>query len=267
MLDYSRTHSGFDTVAAEYDGHLWPEAQPYHLRADPPSDTIVLGLHGFRATPYELRPVHEACCAAGFDGMAPLLEGHGYRERREQIEAIRWMFPRSIEQAIVNEVARCRARGYRRVLLYGHSMGGALALRLAGHGLVDAVAVTAPALTLPRIALLAELVPQFLDLRVPSLPERGVKNFTYPFDPAQAVVKVNRIATRARAVLDKVSCPVLVVHSHGDRTIDHRVGRLVEKRCKGPVRRLWFDDSGHCMTLDVSGPAVAKAIADFFQAL
>lgn len=267
MLDYSRTHSGFEPLADDYAPHLWPEAAPYHLRADPPSSTVVLGLHGFRATPFELRPVAEACRAAGLDSAAPLLEGHGYQRRAEQIRAIRCMYARSIEQAIAIEVGRCRARGYERVFLYGHSMGGALALRIASCGLVDAVAVTAPALRLPKLALLAHLAPPGLDLRIPSPTERGVENFTYTFDPAQAVLNVLQIAERARASLSHVECPVLVVHSHGDATISPRVGDLVEQGCRGPVERLWFDDSGHCMTLDVAGERVAAAIADYFAAL
>lgn len=267
MLDYSRTHSGFDPVAPEYIPHLWPEAVPYHVSAEPASDTVVVGLHGFRATPFELRPVHEACRLVGLDGTSPLLEGHGYSERAHQIRAIRCMYPRSIEQAIFIEIARCRARGYKRVFLFGHSMGGALALRMASRGLVDGVAVTAPALRLPKRAALAKLVPPMIDLRVPSPTERDVENFTYRFDPVHAVVNLDEIARRARVSLTHVKVPVLVVHTHGDATIDPRVGDLVEKHCAGPVERLWFDDSGHCMTLDVSGPQVVAAIAAFFAAL
>ncbi|MEM1427459.1 MAG: hypothetical protein AAGF75_13015, partial [Cyanobacteria bacterium P01_H01_bin.130] len=64
--------------------------------------------------------------------------------------------------------------------------------------------------------------------------------------------------------LDQVTCPAFIAHSRKDRTIPASSTELASDRCQGSLEVQWFDLSGHVLPLDIQGPDVSQAIADFF---
>lgn len=260
--DYAQSLSGFEALPEAHGAQLWPEAHPF-LLSEPPAEAIVIGLHGYRATPHEIRPVLQACREAGLDAVSLLFAGHGFADLPVQRAALRQMYPRALEQAVVHEVARCRALGYRRVYLYGHSMGGAMALRVAAETPVDAVAVTAPALILPLRALLVHLLPAWLDLTLAHGIVEGGDDYRYRFDTTFSILKLKNIARRARESLGAIECPVFVAQAGEDRTVPARVGELLEAQAHGSVTRRCFEHSDHAMTTGDEAATVAEAVAEF----
>lgn len=253
--------SGFDEVSPELRPRLWPQALPFAKRRDPASRCIVVCLHGFGATPFEVRAVGEACFEAGLDVVAPLLAGHGYREGDDQRLGMRHFHHQDALESVRDEVARCRELGYRHVLGFGQSMGGALTLAAAAEGLFESVAVSAPALRLPAPAHLLRLVPRWLDFNIPNERQEAFENYWYRFHPVQAVKELSVLAAHARRSLGHIRCPVLVAHSHADDVIAPAVSDWVAERVGGPVEQRWFDASGHSMTVDVCMKEVAEAAA------
>lgn len=47
--------------------------------------------------------------------------------------------------------------------------------------------------------------------------------------------------------------------------VDPIVGEWIESRSGSQVKRVWFNDSGHSMTVDVNGKEVSEEVAEFFQ--
>ncbi len=124
--------------------------------------------------------------------------------------------------AVRSEIAKARAQ-YRQVGLFGFSMGGAIALTMAAEGLIDACAVAAPAIRLPRKAEV--LIPLlswakfYLDAPVKEpfyLP-------AYDFLHSRALRTLWHLARQGRQQLPQVQCPVLAVHSQNDQTIPGRL--------------------------------------------
>ncbi len=247
----------------DQQSRIWPDAQPFWLRSAAPA--AVICLHGFMATPYEVKPIAQACNARHLDVLVPLLPGHGYREVSRQKQEIAKISPGHLLRYVRDLVDQVR-QDYSRVGLYGQSMGGALALAIASEGLVDAVAVTAPALKMPwwvEFLLFflgwSELV---IDMDFLSQP---FYNPYYKFGSAPATSVLKQIAEYSQARLGQLHCPVYVAHSHSDSLIDPVVCEWIRSQAKGPVTIEWFDRSDHTMPLDVQGPEVATAIGQFLQ--
>ncbi|WP_206753572.1 MULTISPECIES: carboxylesterase [unclassified Limnothrix] len=265
--------SGFEALSAQERAQLHPDAVPFQLAAalttakettKGRSRGVVICLHGFTAMPYGVGPVARAIAQQGLDVVAPLLPGHGWRDRPVQEREIAKITPDRLLAAARDEVRRAREQ-YDFVAMYGDSMGGAIALILAAEGLLDACAVTAPALQLPfRGAVLARYL-GWLNFSIPKRLNRRFYAPCYEFENARAGRVLWRLSRRAKAGLERITCPVFVAHSHADRTIAYQAAEWVRDRVAGPVELQWFDRSGHVLPLDVEGPAVATAISQFFQ--
>jgi carboxylesterase len=260
--------SGFDPVPGDVKELLWPEGLPLRLQAAGNSKAVVICFHGFGATPYETRPVADACVKAGLDVVAPVLPGHGYAQDADQKREIVKMTKDKVLDAARREVSRARDQ-YKLVFAYGQSMGGAIALTIAGEGLVDACAATAPALKLPggagfMVALAAMSFNKLSFFIKKQQKPRTFVNYSYSYHNSLAAAQMQRISLHARSMLGSISCPVFVAHSHNDSTIDPVVTTWVKSKAKGSVEIAWFDKSDHTMPLDVQGSEVSAAIADFF---
>lgn len=254
--------SGFEVILLEYQQKLWLDALPwYYKNKQNNANAVVICLHDFTATPYEVRPVGRACLQFEIDAVAPLLPGHGYSLFLEQRREFSKITKDIMFEAVRQEIIQAR-KHYDFVGIFGHSMGGAIALTMASEGLVDACAVTAPAIKLPlRSEILIGLL-SWVNISIPKNPD-NFYNPNYLFENSQAALALQRIALHSRQYLAKITCPTLVVHSHNDPLVGSIVVKWIEEQVKGIVEALWFDDSGHVMTLDVKAKEVSEAIAQF----
>ena len=256
--------SGFDPLSSEIEARLAPEASPQYLQPACQTDAVIICLHGYTGMPYEVGPAVRAIAEVGLSAVAPLLPGHGYQDRVEQEREFAQITQTGLLATARQEIVRARER-YRHVGMFGFSMGGAIALSMAAEGLLDVCAVAAPALRLSRKA---EILIPLLSWASFTLPAPSTEPFylpTYDFHHSWALKTLWRLTRHARRQLPQILCPVLALHSHNDLTVPPVVLGLMQKHMSGPLETAWFDDSGHSMLLDASGPAVATAIADFFQ--
>ena len=258
-------YSAFEEVPEEFKGLLFEKALPYYRKHDPPSDTIVLCFHGFSAVPFEIKVIADAIFDVGMDVAATLQPFHGYK----RIEDQKLYWPRMTKDIMFNaaklEISKARQR-YKKVFMYGQSMGGAITLSMAGMGLVDAVAGTAPAIRLPFNGRI--LAPLFAPFNV-NLPkgERLFDSPGYDFNNARAAKELGKIAKFARDNLENISVPVFVCHNTHDDAINGKitVGWMKDKIKDFKVS--WFDEfekDAHVLPLDVKRDEVAKEIAEFF---
>ncbi len=254
--------SGFETVPTEYQNKLWSDGFPWYYKNEQnQSNAAIICLHGFSATPYEVRPVGKACLQLGIHAVAPLLPGHGYSQLREQKSEFPKITKEIMFEAVRQEISLAR-KHYDFVGIFGHSMGGAIALTMASEGLVDACTVTAPAIKLPlRNDILIGLL-SWANISIP----KNTDNFynpNYLFENSKAGLALQRIALHSRQYLSQITCPTLVVHSHNDPLIDPIVVKLIKAQVKGSFEVAWFDESGHILTLDVNSKEVSATIAQF----
>lgn len=112
-----------------------PEHHSFRLTGGRPAALLI---HGFPATPAELRPLGEALHRAGWTVVAPLLPGFG--PQLPELAAQRY---ETWVATVTTALAELR-RDHAPVLLVGHSLGGALALAAAAQIPPDGLALLAP---------------------------------------------------------------------------------------------------------------------------
>ena len=131
---------------------LMPSAEPIDVGT---GETAILFVHGFNDVPYVWRRLIDAFSQRGCRCRAMRLPGAGERDCRPTLASLR---------AAVDAELRALRKTNRRVVLVGHSMGGALAL--------DAVLRAEAANRPDRLVLLAPLV-EVSRARSPVLSARG----------------------------------------------------------------------------------------------
>lgn len=254
--------SAFTQASQSVIDLLMPNSKP-ELFPETNRNTIVICLHGWTASPYEALPIAKAVNKAGFAASVPLLPGHGIRDENKAKGILSRVKYTDWVNAVKYEIEQAR-KSYHHIYIFGQSMGGALALLIAEHQLVEACAVTAPAIRLVWQSRLITTLLGGLNLFDRREEETPFFNEGYSFRSLRSARELRRLGDLARKNLSKITCPVLECHSHLDDTILPPVVHLIEEKVSGPVEISWFDRSGHTMPLDVEGEAVVGTIRDFF---
>ena len=224
-----------------------------------------LCLHGLTGTPYEVRSLGEAISAAGIRAIGPALPGHNETPERLAATAYTdWL------EAAREEFQRLRA-DYDSVFIVGLSMGGLLALALAEEEPVDALVVIGTPLELhhpfswliPLVKYLLPMSPksQGSDIRDPAARARHV---SYRVMPLNSVHQLQRLQRRVRPQLARITAPILVAHGVHDRTANPRDALEIRDSVSSEIREyLLLAASGHIVSVDFDGPALAQAVAEF----
>ncbi|GHH74323.1 esterase [Streptomyces sulfonofaciens] len=225
-----------------------PGAEPYRHDG---GDVGVLLCHGFTGSPQSLRPWAEYLAGHGLTVSLPLLPGHG--TRWEDMQLTGW-------QDWYAEVDReLRALGERcaRVFVFGLSMGGALALRLAArHGAaVSGIVVVNPAVRVHGAASYAlPLARHFVrsargltdDIARPGHHELG-----YDRVPLQSAYSVRRFFRLVDGELPQVTQPLLLLRSTRDHVVPPAdSARVLSRVSSTDVTETLLEQSYHVATLD-----------------
>lgn len=132
-----------------------------------------------------------------------------------------------------------KAGGVGRVILYGHSLGAAVAVRIASETDVGALVIESAFTSLADIG-----------------------HAVYPFIPR---VLLHRLRGRfdSRTAIANVAAPTLVIHGTADAVVPERMGRELYRRATGP--KAWFavPDAGHNDVAFTAGVDWADRIATF----
>lgn len=224
----------------------------------------MLLLHGLTGNPVSLRPLAEELAAEGYTVELPLLPGHGTHWRD-----LAHTDHRDWTGAAEHALARLRAHTREQVVV-GLSMGGTLALWLAGHAAADLAGLVCinPSLRVedPRLALLPLLA------RTPlSLPGLGndiarpdADEQPYPRVPVRALTSLIALQKETRSALPRVQAPLLVMVSRMDHVVPPRNGVLAAEQVAGShVELVWLERSYHVATLDYDAAEVGARTAAF----
>lgn len=233
-------------------------------------------LHGFTASPVEVRPLGDALAGAGFPVRGIRLPGHGtHVEELATTGPAAWI---EAAESALDELAA--APGVRGVAVAGQSMGGLIALILAARRPQKVVAVAslaAPLWFLDRRARL--LVPvfkwtPFLDRVVRFVPrgpsaipeDRKALHFTYDRFTTRGIVGLSGMMKEAWRRLPQVKAPLLVAHGALDATAPPQsADRIVARAGSESKEKAAFSGSRHVLTMDVEADQVCARVVEFFS--
>jgi carboxylesterase len=241
---------------------MLPGAEPF--AHDGSGDIGVLLCHGFTGTPQSLRPWGDHLAGQGFTVRCPLLPGHGTHWR--DMNRTGWSdWYASVSESFTELSATCTS-----TFVFGLSMGGALALRLAQlHGpTVSGIAVVNPSvMTLRRDAALAPLLARV----VPSLPgvandiaKPGVIEVAYDRTPLRAVASLRQFWKLVRTDLPMITQPLQVYHSAVDHIVEPENSRIVLSCVSSTdTAEIVLPNSFHVATLDNDADTIFTGSAEF----
>jgi esterase/lipase len=217
---------------------------PFLFLPEPGRRLAILLVHGFTASPAEMRPLGERLRELGYPTLGVRLKGHGTSpwdllERRweDWLQSVRVGF----------EILRAIRE---RVCLVGFSAGAALSLRWAAEqplGLAGVAAAAPPVKLRDRTMRLVPLVHGANRLARSTSLVQGVMLFhhshpehpdiNYRHMPIRALYELALLIDDFEARLEQVRCPVLLLQSTRDPTVDPRSAVIVEEKL-GSARKV-----------------------------
>ncbi|MBD3186915.1 alpha/beta fold hydrolase, partial [Candidatus Bathyarchaeota archaeon] len=220
--------------------------EPFTLQARD-SEKAVICIHGFSASPYEVKPVAIALHDAGLHVMVPAIVGHAIDPEKQGMAILRettwndWLEP--LKKLVIQT-----RKEYELLYAYGQSMGGALALALAEEKLVDKVAVTGAAIQLSFLARLFSpllgKMDRLIKKRTPR--NRHFQNISYTTMSTKAIRQLVLLGKHVRKHLHEIRCPILVIHSKNDKTVPAGIPGIIKNGVTDARLDIeWFNDSGH----------------------
>ncbi len=250
-------------------------------------DIGALLIHGYLATPEEMRGLAEHLAENGLRVFAPVVAGHGTTLR--ELAKTSWRdWHASVESALTELQAECP-----QVFAVGMSLGGLQALHLGAHHpeLAGVVALAPPAVVflderrfwrrrsdlklwvLSRMPCLAKLyhgepsdaVPHFLHADIRDEDARR-KHIYYKFNPARGVLELLKYAAHVRTELAQITQPLLLLHSPLDHTVPPKSSEFVFARTSSADKTLDMEtaaNSWHVLVEDVDAERVYSAISKF----
>jgi carboxylesterase len=242
-----------------HNPHL--DGRPFLLEA---GETAVILVHGYTATPWEVRPLADRLHAQGYTVAGPLLAGHG--TRAADLNRVRWRDWAEGSTALLHQLSARHVH----LFVAGQSTGGLVALWLAAHHpQIAGVIGYAPAIQLTlsraqRVALRL-LAPFVSELKRGSLD--CADNWQgYPGLPLRGALQLLAFQKALRKRLDRITQPVLIFQGRRDSTVHPDAGKMILQRVRSAHRQhVWLAQTSHAVTLDAEIGQVAAVTSAFLQ--
>ncbi|MCK4502220.1 MAG: alpha/beta fold hydrolase [Desulfuromonadales bacterium] len=198
---------------AHRQGVSHPENLPFLLAPANPNGRAVLLIHGFGASPREMRPLGDMLLQHNFTVYGARLPGHGTT-------------PADLATRTAGEWLATVNRNYQSLIDTGHSVtivglstGALLTLKLALQQQPDKLILLAPFLKLkhrgaPFVSFLSYFIPYTNRAIIPT--ERP---FYYQQLPLKGIAQINKLCQQLRHQLALIKTPTLTLTSTGDATI------------------------------------------------
>jgi carboxylesterase len=250
-------------MSSSLSGALLPGAEPFEHAGGPVG---VLFCHGFTGSPQTLRSWADYVAGQGFTVSLPRLPGHG--TVWQDMARTGWRdWYGEVDAAFTTLAGRCE-----QTFVFGLSMGGCLALRLAEvHGsAVRGLVLVNPSLAADtKLFILAPLL-KHVNRTVPGIAsdikKPGASEVGYDRVPLRAAATLPELWKITTQQLGDVTQPVLLYRS----TVDHVVGPasmrvLLAGLPKDQVTVRECADSYHVATLDNDAEAIFEGSVKFIQ--
>lgn len=241
-------------------------SRPWSARGHSNPRGALLLCHGFTGSPQSMRPWAQDHADRGWAVSLPLLPGHA--TTWQDLAATRWQE----WYGHVREAALELSDRHGPIGVGGLSMGGALTLALgqdpALRGRIGALVAVNPGMTLPPLALAADLLAPVLatipgigsDVAMP-----GAEEEVYARTPLRAVGQLRRLFRATRDDLEAVAVPLLLATSRVDHTVPPTDSDIVAAGVSGSVERLSLPRSYHLAPLDHDAPLLFETSARFLE--
>lgn len=218
--------SGFENIMIPTQDHL--KIQAWYKKAKPGYPTVVY-FHGNAHSLGNRSNRFKEMAAAGFGVLAPTYRGYGMSEGSPTEEGLY-----ADARGAMSYATTKLSIPSRQMILYGESLGTAVATYAATEYAVGGVILEAPPI---------------------SILKRGQE--LYPYAPVSILLK-DRFETINR--IKNIHAPLLILHGTVDRIVPAAHGKALYDAAVAPKHLILFKGIDH---IDIPAPRVVKAITQF----
>ena len=220
----------------------------------------VLLIHGFTASPWEVRKVGEALAEEGITVFAPLLAGHGtsMKEMKETTWED-WYQSANESYNLLKGFVDC-------VYVAGESTGGTLALMLAqDHDVCGVITIGGAVFPNDWRTNFAWLIKYFISYMPRELNEEE-KPYYYEKRPVASIAELVEMIYVMKKGIGDVEEPILIMHSLNDETIKPESAHYIMENVGSENKTLKiFEDGNHVLVRGKKQEEVTELIKEFIS--
>lgn len=219
-FDCSETHTGCQTLRLDSRTQGVSDQGNLPFMLHPPGAKMaVLLVHGFTATPWEMRPLAEFLADTGIASLAVRLPGHGTSP--EDLAGRRW---EEWSDAILDGY-QILSKDFQVIYGMGMSTGCLLLLITAMAKPLNGLVLFSPYLrVLNKLAPYAGWLQWLRPYHEKPAGEEPNVHY-YNRRPLASIHQINRLLKTVHKQLPQIECPVLAFNGEGDQTVDIDSGR------------------------------------------
>ena len=236
----------------------------------------MLIVHGFTSSLDCVNGLEPPIKALGLPTRMPVLRGHG-AESPEALRGVTWHDWVTDAKAALKDLLM----EVDRAIVFGHSMGGLVALTLAADhpDVIDSIIVAAAAVQLASpfapgrpLRFLAPLVARLIKkVDMPPTyagPALAQYDTNYAWAPIDAAASLLEFAEVTRRRLPEVRIPTLIMQSRRDTTVAPESAEIIYDRIAtspDQKRIVWFEVTEHEMFRDCECESTIKIVVDYVR--
>lgn len=272
-----------DRMVSRYERETARDPGSLYLKGMTPRDLgpvdrgkAVLFVHGFIGGQSNFHDLPDRVAAAGWHARTMRLPGHGTSPRElERTSAD------DLVAGVLSELRELK-KHYGKVVVVGHSMGGALSTLAAAEEPVDGLVLCAPFFGLTRDRVLG--VPSVRLIRAAATvlrwvprppgrtpvnkPENRVFVDAYSWFPMRGTLAALEVGERVNApeVAARISAPVLLIHSRGDTLTSPVAAEAAVARFGSPSKKIiWLEKSDHVIFWDYDEATAVDSVLSYLK--
>jgi carboxylesterase len=233
------------------------ENQPFFINKA--GSTGILLIHGFTATPWEVRELGESLAAEGYNVYGTLLEGHG--TNRADLRKTSW-------EDWYNDVKNSHeALAYisDKIFVVGVSTGGSLAILLEedGYKVDGIVCLACPIFLRDKNTWLAPLLKYFYWYQWRNVSD-GDKLHYYEYRPLGSVHQLTELIKHSSENIKNIDKPVLIIQNKNDSTVDPKSADFIYNNIGSSDKNLvYLEGDYHVLTKGQHKDEVFALIQEF----
>lgn len=240
------------------------EQKPFFFEA---GKRAVLLLHGFTGNSADVRILGRFLEKKGYTSYAPHYKGHGVPPE-QLIESS----PKDWWQDVQDAYHFLKQKGYDEIAVAGLSLGGVLALKLSLNYPIKGIVTMCSPMTMRTTDTMFKGVLKYaknykkyegktdeeINKELEIIKQKGMPS----------LVDLQQFVQSVRQQLDLIYTPILVVQSKNDEIIDPHSAHIIYRNVESIQKELiWFEHSGHVITLDKERNKLHEVILQFLEQL
>ncbi|MBI4650589.1 alpha/beta fold hydrolase [Candidatus Desantisbacteria bacterium] len=242
--DIDLAQKKYQTEYLKIKHRLRPGNEPFLLSHGQKTKVAFLLIHGFTASPWEMKDMGEYLYKKGYNVYGICLPGHATSP--DDLMGVTWQdWYKSVCASY--EITKLLGN---KVVIAGESTGGVLALYLAANkpNVSGVISLSSAVFFQNRTICLSGIAKYFIKYNIRPLEEK-YKPYYYEKRAMPAVYEVYKLSREIIKELSKINQPVLIIHSKKDKTVRYKSSEFIFNEINSKNKKfISLENAPHVLT-------------------